>query len=51
MKDNGRLFHYVGNPDSPSGNSTTAGVIKRLNEVGFRDVQRVPAAFGVVAKK
>jgi predicted methyltransferase len=51
LKDNGRLFHYIGNPDSPSGRSTTPGVIKRLSEVGFSDVRRAPEAFGVVATK
>ena len=51
LKKQGKLFHYIGNPDSPSGRSTTEGVIKRLNEVGFRDVKRAPEAFGVVARK
>lgn len=51
LKDKGRLFHYIGNPDSPSGRSTTPGVIKRLSEVGFSDVHRAPEAFGVVATK
>lgn len=49
LKDQGRLFHYVGNPGSPSGRSTTGGVIKRLSETGFREVRRAPEAFGVVA--
>lgn len=47
----GRLFHYIGNPHSPSGGSTTASVIKRLSDVGFRDIRRAPEAFGVVARK
>jgi predicted methyltransferase len=51
LKDKGRLFHYIGNPDSPSGRSTTSGVIRRLSEVGFRDIRRVPEAFGVIAWK
>jgi predicted methyltransferase len=47
----GRLFHYIGDPNSRSGANVTRGVIRRLNEVGFRKVQRRPRAFGVVAVK
>lgn len=47
----GRLFHYVGDPDSKSGRSTTRGVIRRLQEAGFSVVGRRPKAFGVVARK
>jgi predicted methyltransferase len=51
MRNNGRLFHYIGDPDSKSGRSITAGVTRRLEQVGFRQVRRVPRAFGVVAVK
>jgi predicted methyltransferase len=51
LKDKGRLFHYIGNPESRSGRSTTAGVIKRLTQVGFGEVRRETEAFGVVARK
>jgi predicted methyltransferase len=47
----GRLFHYVGDPDSRSGRAVTAGVVRRLTEAGFRRVVRRPQAFGVVALK
>lgn len=47
----GRLFHYVGNPDSPSGGNVTRGVIRRLGEAGFSQVKRRPEAFGLVASK
>jgi predicted methyltransferase len=47
----GRLFHYVGDPDSKSGRSTTRGVMRRLQEAGFKHVARRPRAFGVVAVK
>lgn len=47
----GRLFHYVGDPDSKSGRGVTRGVVRRLQEAGFRRVQPAPAAFGVVAFK
>jgi hypothetical protein len=48
---NGRLFHYVGNPNSPSGSRVTRGVVRRLQEAGFSRIQRRPEAFGVVAAK
>ena len=47
----GRLFHYIGNPDSPSGANVTRGVIRRLGEAGFDRIERRPRAFGVVARK
>ena len=51
LSRNGRLFHYIGDPESKSGRSTTAGVIKRLEQAGFRHIERAPRAFGVVASK
>jgi hypothetical protein len=48
---NGRLFHYVGNPNSPSGGRVTRGVVRRLQEAGFFRIRRRPEAFGVVAVK
>ena len=45
----GRLFHYIGDPDSPFGSRTTSGVMRRLHDAGFRRVVRRPEAFGVVA--
>lgn len=47
----GRLFHYIGDPDSTLGRRTTAGVLRRLQAAGFRRVTRAPEAFGVVAHK
>jgi len=47
----GRLFHYVGDPDSRSGRNVTRGVVRRLQEAGFRRVVRRPEAFGLVAIK
>ena len=47
----GRLFHYVGNPQSKSGGNVTRGVARRLKEAGFRGVVARPAAFGLVAHK
>ncbi len=51
MRNRSHLFHYIGDPDSKSGRSITAGVIRRLEQVGFQRVQRAPRAFGVVAVK
>jgi uncharacterized protein len=51
LKHNGRLFHYVGDPESKSGARVTAGVIRRLQQAGFKRVMRAPRAFGVVAYK
>ncbi len=49
LKPSGRLFHYIGNPNSRSGRNTTRGVAERLQQVGFKRVVRKPQAFGVVA--
>ncbi|MFN8563811.1 MAG: spermine synthase [Anaerolineae bacterium] len=48
----GRLFHYIGDLDSPSvSRIVRSGVVERLGAAGFRDVKRRPEAFGVVAQK
>jgi predicted methyltransferase len=49
LKPNGRLFHYIGDPESASGRNITRGVIRRLQESGFTRITRRPEAFGVVA--
>lgn len=51
LKRNGRMFHYIGDPESKSGARVTAGATRRLQEAGFRRVIRAPRAFGVVAHK
>lgn len=51
LKPKGRLFHYIGNPDSASGSRVTKGVLRRLQEAGFRNIRNAPKAFGVVATK
>lgn len=45
----GRLFHYIGDPNSRTGASTTKGVHRRLKENGFAKVIDTPDAFGIVA--
>jgi len=51
LRRGGRIFHYVGNPESKSGGNITRGVIRRLQEAGFSHIARRPRAFGVVAFK
>ncbi len=51
MKPKGRLFHYIGDPNSKSGRSVTKGVVRRLKEAGFKRVKPWPQAFGVIAFK
>ncbi|MBV7334458.1 methyltransferase [Chloroflexi bacterium TSY] len=51
LRRGGKLFHYVGNPDSKSGRNVTKGVLERIRSVGFVQIQRKPRAFGIVAVK
>ena len=51
LRSGGRLFHYVGDPQSKSGRNITRGVMDRLRQVGFRQIRPRPGAFGVVAHK
>ena len=51
LRSGGRLFHYIGDPQSKSGRNTTASVSQRLLDAGFKRVKRTPLAFGVVAYK
>jgi predicted methyltransferase len=49
LRRGGRLFHYIGDLDSRSGRNVAKGVVRRLQEAGFAEIVRKPAAFGVVA--
>lgn len=51
LRHRGKMFHYIGDPESKSGARVTAGVIRRLQEAGFKRVTRAPRAFGIVAHK
>ncbi|HEX9838638.1 MAG TPA: methyltransferase [Anaerolineales bacterium] len=51
LKHNGRIFHYIGDPESRTGARVTKGVTRRLQEAGFARVIRAQRAFGVVAYK
>lgn len=51
LRPGGRLFHYVGRPDSAHGARVGAGVGRRLREAGFSGVAERAAAFGFVAER
>jgi predicted methyltransferase len=51
LRRGGKLFHYIGNPASGSGQRITQGVVRRLKEAGFKKVVPHAQAFGVVAYK
>jgi predicted methyltransferase len=51
LKRGGRLFHYIGDPQSKAGSSVTRGVLRRLQEAGFTRVVPRAQAYGVVAYK
>ena len=51
LKRGGRLFHYIGDPNSKASGGTTRGVLRRLQEAGFSRVLRRTEAYGVVAYK
>ncbi len=50
LTGNGRLYHYIGDPQSRSGASVGRGVVDRLTQSGFEVIPK-GAAFGVLAKK
>jgi predicted methyltransferase len=47
----GRLFHYLGDPNSTSGRRVGKGAVRRLRDAGFARVLPYPQGFGVVAHK
>lgn len=51
LTPSGRLFHYIGDLDSSSGQRVTKGVVRRLQDVGFARIVRRPEAFGLLAHK
>ena len=52
LKRKGILFHYVGSPGSKyRRRDVQKGVIQRLRDVGFRDVERKKDVLGVFARK
>ncbi|PHS20202.1 MAG: hypothetical protein COA86_02620 [Kangiella sp.] len=52
LRNNGRLFHYTGNPRVvKKGSSFVDGVIRRLKAVGFRHIEKIEHLMGVNAQK
>jgi predicted methyltransferase len=51
LRRGGKLFHYIGDPESKFGANTTRGVMQRLKNAGFRTVKPARQAFGVLALK
>src|ERR1700730_3012552 len=51
LKRGGRLFHYIGDPESKASGGVTKGALRRLQEAGFTRVVRRAEAYGVVAYK
>jgi predicted methyltransferase len=51
LKRGGRLFHYIGDLDSPSGHRVMKGVSERLGAAGFTRITKQREAFGVVGLK
>jgi len=51
LRRKGRLFHYIGDPNSKTVKRVYRGVIARLREAGFTRVENKPRAFGVTAVK
>src|SRR6266513_4571553 len=50
-KRGGRLYHYIGDPNSKASGGVSKGVLRRLHEAGFTRVVRRPEAYGIVAYK
>ena len=51
LKQKGRMFHYIGNPDSKTGERVTRGVVDRLKSAGYSRVINKPNTFGILAVK
>lgn len=51
LKPKGRLFHYIGDLDSPSGRRVASGAARRLKEAGFTRTVDRHDAFGLLAYK
>ncbi|MCD9489828.1 methyltransferase domain-containing protein [Photobacterium phosphoreum] len=52
LRQDGRLFHYTGNPHiMKKGSGFVDGVIRRLKAVGFKNIHKVDHLMGVSAQK
>jgi uncharacterized protein len=51
LSGNGRMFHYLGDPNSALGGRVSKGVFNRLRSAGFSRIIPKPIAYGVLACK
>ncbi|WP_394165548.1 class I SAM-dependent methyltransferase [Photobacterium piscicola] len=52
LRQDGRLFHYTGNPHiMKKGSGFVDGVIRRLKAAGFKNIQKIDHLMGVSAQK
>lgn len=49
-KHGARIFHYIGDPSSQESGKLYRGVMRRLSEVGFAEIEKDTGAFGVIAR-
>lgn len=47
----GRVFHYLGDPESRMSGNVTRSAVRRMKEAGFGHIIPHPEAFGVVASR
>lgn len=47
----GRVFHYLGDPESRVSGSVTRSAVRRMKEAGFAHIVPHPEAFGIVAAR
>ena len=51
LRERGRMFHYVGNPEGKMARNITRKVVQRLKQAGFKRVRPARSAFGLIAFK
>lgn len=51
LKNNGKIYHYTGRTGILQGKNYVKGIIKRLRNVGFKNIRKVDEAEGIVARK
>jgi predicted methyltransferase len=51
LKNNGLLFHYIGDLNSKSGHRVAKGASRRLKDAGFRNIKNDYNAYGLIAIK
>ena len=51
LREDGRLFHYTGNPGAAGGKNIPKGVKRRLEEAGFNRIRWIEDCRGFIADK